>query len=271
MAPRPAKKHEWWGTLGVRQLPLAVIEPRRLYRRIADQLRQLIDDGEYTVGSRLPTERELAEQLGVSRPTVREALIALEVEGRLRIRVGSGIYVIEQQPSAIVASNPPIEGSFEILRARAFVESAIAEEAARQVKPADVTRLDRVLAQGRRRQRSRDEYLIFDRNFHTAIAETLDNAVLVRFVGELFDLRINPYFEQLVRHTENQSFRTLAHQEHVAIRNAIAAGDAAGARAAMHQHLERSHQRFARDFGELPPASSETEARPTRRRLPATV
>ena len=65
-------------------LPLEAIEPRRLYRQIADQLRQLIDDGEYPVGSRLPTERELAEQLGVSRPTVREALIALEVEGRLR-------------------------------------------------------------------------------------------------------------------------------------------------------------------------------------------
>ncbi|HET7154948.1 MAG TPA: FadR/GntR family transcriptional regulator [Hyphomicrobiaceae bacterium] len=253
-------------------MPLAVIEPRRLYRQIADQLRQLIDDGEYSVGSRLPTERELAEQLGVSRPTVREALIALEVEGRLRIRVGSGIYVIDQPPTALVATaNPPIEGSFEILRARAFVESAVAEEAAHLAKPADVARLDRVLAQGKRRQRSRDAYLVFDRSFHTAIAETLDNAVLVRFVGELFDLRINPYFEQLARHTEDQSFRTLAHQEHVAIRNAIAASDPAGARAAMHHHLERSHQRFARDFGELLPASGESAARPARKRLSATA
>lgn len=252
-------------------MPLAVIQPRRLYRQIADQLRQLIDDGEYGVGSRLPTERELAEQLGVSRPTVREALIALEVEGRLRIRVGSGIYVIDQPPAALVAAaNPPIEGSFEILRARAFVESAVAEEAAHLAKPADVARLDRVLAQGKRRQRSRDAYLVFDRGFHTAIAETLDNAVLVRFVGELFDLRINPYFEQLARHTEDQSFRALAHQEHVAIRNAIAASDPAGARAAMHHHLERSHQRFARDFGELPPANGESEARPAKR-LPATA
>jgi DNA-binding FadR family transcriptional regulator len=251
-------------------LPLAVIEPRRLYRQIADQLRQLIDHGEYPVGSRLPTERELAEQLGVSRPTVREALIALEVEGRLRIRVGSGIYVIDQPPAAIVTStNPPIEGSFEILRARAFVESAVAEEAARLAKLEDVARLDRVLAQGKRRQKSRDAYLVFDRNFHTAIAETLGNAVLVRFVGELFDLRINPYFEQLARHTEDQSFRTLAHQEHVSIRNAIAAGDPIAARAAMHHHLERSHQRFARDFGDMPAASNETGAQPARIGLPA--
>src|SRR5215475_9393917 len=86
-------------------LPLEVLAPRRLYRQIADQLRQLIDDGEYPVGSRLPTERELAEKLGVSRPTVREALVALEVEGRLRIKVGSGIYVIEHQPMVVVAGN----------------------------------------------------------------------------------------------------------------------------------------------------------------------
>jgi DNA-binding FadR family transcriptional regulator len=74
-------------------LPLAVIEQRRQHRQIADLLRQLIDGGEYPVGSRLPTERELAEKLGVSRPTVREALIALEVEGRLHIHVGPGIWV----------------------------------------------------------------------------------------------------------------------------------------------------------------------------------
>jgi DNA-binding FadR family transcriptional regulator len=253
-------------------LPLAVIEPRRLYRQIADQLRKLIDGGEYSVGSRLPTERELAEKLGVSRPTVREALIALEVEGRLRIRVGSGIYVAEPPSTAPAAPDPPIEGSFEILRDRAFVESAIAEEAARQVKPADVARIDRVLAQGERRTRSRgDQYLVFDRKFHTAIADTLGNAVLVRFVGELFDLRMNPYFERLARHTEDQSFRTLAQQEHEAIRDAIAARDPAGARAAMHHHLERSHQRFARDFGELPVTGTEPEPRPAQKRASATA
>ena len=250
-------------------MPLAVIEPRRLYRQIADQLRQLIDDGEYPVGSRLPPERELAEKLGVSRPTVREALIALEVEGRLRIRVGSGIYVIEQAPNAAVGAHPPIEGSFEILRARAFVESAVAEEAARRATEDDIARLDGVLADGAQHQGSRDAYLVQDRRFHTAITETLGNAVLVRFVGELFDLRVNPYFEQLAHHTEDPSFRKLAHEEHVGIRNAIAAGDPAQARATMHEHLERSHQRFARDFGEQQPPNPENEARPPRRRFSA--
>ena len=112
-------------------MPLEAVEARRLYRQVADQLRSLIDSGEYAVGSRLPTERELAEQLKISRPTVREALIALEVEGRLRIRVGSGIYVIEPAAIATPATASVIEGPFELLRAREFLESAIAEQAAR--------------------------------------------------------------------------------------------------------------------------------------------
>src|SRR3954471_350927 len=100
-------------------VPLEAVEARRLYRQVADQLRALIDGGEYSVGSRLPTERELAEQLKVSRPTVREALIALEVEGRVRIRVGSGIYVIEPiAPVFPVPTAAIIEGPFELLRAR---------------------------------------------------------------------------------------------------------------------------------------------------------
>ncbi|MBC7802801.1 MAG: FadR family transcriptional regulator, partial [Candidatus Parcubacteria bacterium] len=72
---------------------LQAVEPRRLYRQIADQIRTIIGNGEVAPGARLPAERDLARQLGVSRPSLREALIALEVEGLLDVRVGSGIYV----------------------------------------------------------------------------------------------------------------------------------------------------------------------------------
>jgi DNA-binding transcriptional regulator YhcF (GntR family) len=74
-------------------MPFQSIEPRRLYRQIAEQIRGLIRSGEYRPGARLPPERDLAKQLGVSRPSVREALIALEVEGLVEVRIGSGIYV----------------------------------------------------------------------------------------------------------------------------------------------------------------------------------
>src|SRR6185369_14315670 len=132
---------------GKHQVPLEAVEARRLYRQVADQLRALIDSGEYAVGGRLPTERDLAEQLKVSRPTVREALIALEVEGRVRIRVGSGIYVSEQ--AAVTAPWPTsltIEGPFELLRAREFIEGGIAEQAARVATAEDIERIDMALA-----------------------------------------------------------------------------------------------------------------------------
>lgn len=245
-------------------MPLEAIEPRRLYRQIADQLRQLIDCGEYPVGSRLPAERELADKLGVSRPTVREALIALEVEGRLRIRVGSGIFVIAQQPGQIVAAQAPIEGPFEVLRARAFVESAVAEEAARNATPEDIARLDAVLAEvAGVPTLTIEHWIALDRSFHEAVVAPLGNVVLLRTIGELFDQRINPYFTQLARHLESEATWRAAHLEHVAIRDAIAAHSPARARAAMRSHLLHSHERFARDFGEAASEDAERRARST--------
>ncbi len=231
-------------------MPLEPIEPRRLYRRIADQIRLLIEQSEYPVGSRLPAERELAAQLGVSRPTLREALIALEVEGRLRIRVGSGVYVIAPEPAPTILNSAMLEGPFEILQARAFVESAVAEEAARHATPEHIERLDTILAEAADLNVHSDETFGADRRFHTAIAETLGNAVIVRCVGEMFDLRVNPYFDRLASHTLDDNAWHSAIEEHTTIRNAIADRDPHRARAAMREHLKRSHQRFARDFGE---------------------
>ena len=74
-------------------MPIQIIEPRRLYLQIADQIRSMITVGEFPPGSRLPAERELAKRFGVSRPSMREALIALEVEGYVDVRPGSGILV----------------------------------------------------------------------------------------------------------------------------------------------------------------------------------
>ena len=249
-------------------MPLEAIEPRRLYRQIATQLRQLIDQGEYPEGSRLPAERELADMLGVSRQTVREALIALEVEGRLRIRVGSGIYVASQHAGETGTAQTHIEGPFEVLRARAFVESAVAEEAARQAADEDIARLDAVLAEVSGLPLNIERWIALDRSFHRAIAATLGNVVLLRTVGELFDQRINPYFIQLARHIENDATWRAAHAEHIVIRDAIAARKPAAARDAMREHLEQSHRRFSRDFGEEPFGSRDTEKSPPLRFVP---
>jgi DNA-binding FadR family transcriptional regulator len=108
-------------------MPIQSIEPRRLYRQIADQIRALIRSGEFQVGARLPPERDLARQLGVSRPSVREALIALEVEGLVEVRIGSGIYVLDGGPRANGGDEEQAaSGPFELLRARWVIEGECA-------------------------------------------------------------------------------------------------------------------------------------------------
>ena len=117
-------------------MPLQTVEPRRLYRKIADQISVLISAGEYTPGARLPPERDLAKQLGVSRPSVREALIALEVEGLLDVRVGSGIYVTDPANGASAHALQGDAGPFDVISARALIEGECAALAAKAASPA---------------------------------------------------------------------------------------------------------------------------------------
>src|SRR5881398_2569076 len=118
-------------------MPIQTLEPQRLYRQIAEQLRTLMTQGEFTPGERLPAERDLAKQLGVSRPSVREALIALEVEGWVEVRGGAGVFVLERARRAQESRKkvPPTEwGPLELIRARRVIEGEIASLAATQAK-----------------------------------------------------------------------------------------------------------------------------------------
>ena len=227
-------------------MPLQTIEPRRLYRQIAGQLRALIEQGEFSVGSRLPPERELAQQLGVSRPSVREALIALEVEGHVEVRMGSGIYVrLNDAASAPVVS---AEAPLETIRARQLIESELAAYAATHMKKAQVAGLREAIALMESEAAAGHLPSRGDRLFHTRIAEACDNSVLLRVVGELFDERHNPLFEQLGNHFETERSWAAAIAEHRAVVEAIARQSARAARAAMARHLARSHDRFTANW-----------------------
>lgn len=243
-------------------MPLEAVETPRLYRQIADQLRHLIDRREYPVGGRLPPERELAEKLGVSRPSVREALIALEVEGRVRIRMGSGVYVVDRPASlpVLVSADEAPEGPFEVLKARELVESAVCAEAGAAAGAGDIAALDDILHRMELPGLSSDELVALDRSFHVAIAAILGNAVLARFVGLLFDQRISPYFRQLASYFENADSWRDAVGEHRDIRDAIAGGRGADAQAAMRRHLQRSQERFSQSFGGGPAPAAPASA-----------
>ena len=225
-------------------MPLHAVESKRLYRQIADQLRGLIATGEFPLGARLPPERDLATQLGVSRPSVREALIALEVEGLVEVRMGSGIYVTSLDTAPRADVEAPL-GPFDIIRARALIEAELAALAARRHTPALLKKLRAAVKSMQADIALRVMPIRGDRDFHLALAEASGNAALLRVVTELFDERNNPLFERLGRHFESARSWRAAVAEHRDVIRAVAAGDVAGARAAMRGHLGNSHDRFA--------------------------
>lgn len=223
-------------------MPLQTIETRRLYRQIADQLRASIERGEFKLGTRLPPERELALQLGVSRPSVREALIALEVEGLVEVRMGSGIYVRSLDAASVHAVSA--EGPLETIRARQLIEAELAAIAAQRMKKPQLGGLLEAIDLMEQEAAAGQIPTQGDRLFHTRIAMASDNSVLLRLVCELFDERHNPLFEQLGSHFETAASWAAAIAEHRDIAEAIAERSPDAARRAMTQHLTRSHDRF---------------------------
>ena len=229
-------------------MPLQTVAPQRLYQQIAEQLRTLITAGEFTPGSRLPAERDLAKQLGVSRPSVREALIALEVEGWVEVRTGSGVYVLDRaQHTQSAEKTIAITewGPLELIRARRVVEGEIAAIAALQAKRKHIDAMRQALADMTRDASAGVLPLEGDRAFHSAIVESTGNVVLVETVHSFWDSRRGPLFTRLGGYFETvQSWRS-AIAEHTTILDAIAAHDGPAARAAMHTHMDKSHHRFS--------------------------
>ena len=229
-------------------MPLQTVAPQRLYRQIAEQLRVLIGQGEFAPGTRLPAERDLARQLGVSRPSVREALIALEVEGWVEVRTGSGVYAQERsgspRPSAVDGAAAEW-GPLELIRARRVVEGETAALAARQAKRRDLDAMRQAIDDMVRHADQGLMPLESDRAFHTAIVQASGNDVLIETVQTFWDSRRGPVFERLGGHFESARSWRAAIAEHEAILVAIRARDADAARTAMHAHMDKSHSRFS--------------------------
>lgn len=233
-------------------MPLTSIEPRRLYRQIAEQIRGLITSGEYAVGARLPPERDLAKQLRVSRPSVREALIALEVEGLVEVRVGSGIY-IHAPPAAGLGASHAVNGShsagpFELIRARKAIEGECAALAAKEGKRPQLIQIGEALKQMENDAHKMAQPLEADRLFHLRIAEATNNVALVQVVKSLWEERGGPLFTQLQHHFDTPQSWSAAIREHAAVLEAIRSHDPDEARATMHHHMEQAAKRFSKSW-----------------------
>jgi len=229
-------------------MPLQTVENRRLYRQIADQIATLIENGEYAAGGRLPPERDLAKQLGVSRPSVREALIALEVEGYVEVRVGSGVYVQRTRPAARAVALPADTGPFELIRARSLIESECAALAAKGATKSQARAMQEAL-EAMESDIEGGDPLVNDRLFHLRVAEGSGNSALALAVQTLWDQRMGPLFLRLEHHFDSPELWGLAIREHREILAAIQKRDAAGARAAMRRHMNHAAKRFSTSWG----------------------
>jgi DNA-binding FadR family transcriptional regulator len=230
-------------------------ESRRLYRQVADQITQLIEDGDYQRGARLPPERDLAKRLGVSRPSLREALIALEVEGYVDVRVGSGVYVQDPAPTRAAAASALDHetGPFELLVTRRLVESECAALAARCATTAQVDAIEHSLdamirAAMHASSSGAASPLDEDHAFHLRIAQASNNSALLLLVQTLWAERAGPLFVRLEHHFNSPGLWLAAIDEHRDIVRAIAARNPSAARSAMRRHMDQAARRFARNW-----------------------
>jgi DNA-binding FadR family transcriptional regulator len=215
----------------------------RLYQRIAQELARLIDDGTFKAGSRLPAERDLARSLGVSRSSLREALGALEIEGRIAIRIGSGAYVTAPPRRAASRSGPKTGTSpFDVLRTRRLVEGEAAALAARHATPAQLKAMTSALRRLAADMRANRMQSPADREFHLRIAAASGNSALALVVERLWEeggqplsVRIEELFVSRGRKRDNIA-------EHEAVLDAIRRHDPAAARRAMRLHLANAER-----------------------------
>ena len=226
-------------------MPLKLVQSQRLFEQVARQLGALIRSGEFTVGSRLPPERDLAKQLGVSRPTVREAMIALELVGLVEVRVGAGIFVISDR-----TEEGPLPGSqatagpspSELIEARFELERNNAELAAQRM-PADLLE---ELEQTIREMEAEDMAgANGDRRFHLLIAEATGNRAMVAMTEYLWNqMQHSPMWRRLQEKAWSAGMSETFLNDHRRLLSALEQRDAPLAKTVMGEHLRQVRELY---------------------------
>lgn len=208
----------------------------RLYERVAADVRAALSSGRYAIGDRLPSERDLAAHYKVSRPTVREAIIALELDGMVEVRTNSGVYVAALAPAGGRPNDTDV-GGFELLEARRLIESQVAALAAQHMTLDRTDRLTALVADMEHVDLIAAE--ASDREFHLEIARATGNSALEMTVAMLWDMRSRSAQYRLLTEKVRAAGVAPRHSEHGRIVDALVARDPAGARDAMWDHLSR--------------------------------
>lgn len=208
---------------------------KRLFHKVADQILQLIADEGYGPGAKLPGERELAEQFGVSRVTVREAEVALQAQGKLTIKTGSGVFVCA---GAAKQNDLPEVSAFELTEARSLFESEAAALAASIISDEALERLDYLVRAMDGSNPDLDPDTA-DQAFHHLIAASANNMAVLHTIESLWRMRTEQPQVRQAHATVCAIDDSMRVEEHAAILEALKARDPAAARRAMRAHFTR--------------------------------
>ena len=215
-----------------------VAKEKRTYKKVLAQMLEMIHSGVFPAGGRLPPERELAERFKVSRPTIREAIIALETLEYVEVKTGSGVYVIEN--SRMTSGTYDKISAFELTESRALIEGEAAALAAKMITDEELAELESSL-----------EEMAFendvgdlatgnaDKKFHQLIARATRNAMMESIINQMWHVRDHsPHvFRAYQAICEQDGERRV--EEHREIYEALSNRDAEAARKAMHHHFAR--------------------------------
>lgn len=211
---------------------------RRIYQQVVEKMLALLDSGEYPPGVRLPSERELSEMFNVSRPSIREAIIALEVMGRVVVRTGAGVYVTKPVSTFSDAKD---YSPFELTEARVLVESETAALAASVITDEQLEEVrEAYWDMVRENEAGNLTSERADRKFHEAISKATNNRVLMSTVCKLWDIQEQSPDILAVRKSVCKKDGQKRLAEHKAILKALENRDPRAARQAMRQHFSRT-------------------------------
>ena len=225
-------------------MELPTLKVERLYRQISNLLINCIKSGQFVPGEMIPSERDLSKQLGVSRSSIREALIALEITGWIEIRTGNGVYVSDPLPPQL---DTQIEEEFSLqslIKARQIYEATNAELAALNCTDDQREKLAEINRELTQLNSNNQAFLKEDKRFHLLISEMTGNEVLRDMMEYLWNKRDSTRFVRLESHYAENDFPLEMNADHQAITDAILARDAVAAKQAMQLHLQHVYDRL---------------------------
>lgn len=225
------------------------IQTTRLYQQIAEQIKAYIRSGGLKAGDRLPSERDMAVMFAVSRPSVREAMIALEGAGLIEVRTGDGTFITDPggRPVALKGDEP---GVLEQFQARRTLEPALAAMAARLINPAELALLRDAVDRSEEAFNRGDLADASDYTFHVQLAAFSGNRILADLVRELWDLRASDSWKAIRSRVATREHRLEVVARRRAILEALQDRDADLARALMQSLLDAAMNRYFGDIRE---------------------